>query len=59
MMDDFKDELPEEVWQAHLDLLRLNMTLHHPQIRVWLHSEDAVPALKEMLINAPGLGAIH
>jgi len=46
-------ELPEEALQAWVELLQLNLTLHQPKVEAWLHSEEADPILKELLINVP------
>ena len=58
-MDDKYLEIPAAVIQANEDLLRLNLELHHPEVAEWLHSEEAVTPLKEMLLNVPGHGSIH
>jgi len=58
-MEAFTTQVPEAVIQAYQRLVQLNLELHKPEVAQWLHSEDAEPALKEMLENVPCLGQIQ
>ena len=58
-MEAFTTQVPEAVIQAYQRLVQLNLELHKPEVEQWLHSEEAEPALKEMLVNVPCLGEIH
>lgn len=58
-MDEFYHEVPEAVLRANEELFRLNLELHDPEVAAWLHSAEAEPTLRELLLNAPGFGSIH
>jgi hypothetical protein len=58
-MEAFTPEVPEAAIQAYHRLVQLNLELHKPEVEKWLHSEEAEPALKEMLVNVPCLGQIQ
>ena len=45
--------------EAYQLLIHLNLELHKPEIRAWLHSEESAPELREMLENLPCLGETH
>jgi hypothetical protein len=58
-MEAYTPEVPEAAIQAYHRLVQLNLELHKPEVEKWLHSEEAEPALKEMLVNVPCLGQIQ
>lgn len=58
-MEQQSNEIPVTVIQAYQRLVQLNLELHKPEVEQWLHSEDAEPALREMLAHLPCLGQIH
>ncbi len=50
---------PAEVIQAWQQLLQLNLESHKPQVTDWLHSEDAEPVLRQLLVYVPCAGLVH
>ena len=44
---------------AYQQLMQLNLELYKTEVADWLHSEDAGPALKELLVNVPCAGHVH
>ena len=58
-MDATINQPPIEVIQAFQQLLLLNLESHKPQVTDWLHSEDAEPVLKRLLVHVPCVGRIH
>jgi hypothetical protein len=58
-MDAEAIELPEAVIQAYLRLVELNLGSWKPQVAAWLHSEEAEPSLKELLIMVPCSPTVH
>ncbi len=52
-------QTPTAVILAYQRLLQLNLESHKPEVADWLHSEDAEPVLKEMLVNVPCVGRVH
>jgi hypothetical protein len=58
-METNPNEPPAEVLQAWLQLMQLNLTSHQPKVEAWLHSEDADPVLKQLLVNVPCAGLTH
>jgi hypothetical protein len=50
---------PAEVIQAFYQPMELNLTSHQPKVEAWLHSEDANPVLKQLLINVPCARLMH
>ena len=44
---------------AYLDLISLNMRGWQPKVAEWLHSDAAVPTLRELLINVPCSPTVH
>ena len=55
----YSQQAQQAMLQAYQQLVQLNLTLHKPEVEQWLHSEDAEPALKELLENVPCFGHIH
>lgn len=53
------NQAPQAVILAYQRLVQLNLELYRPEVENWLHSEDAEPALKEILANVPCAGHIH
>jgi len=53
------NQVPQAVILAYQQLIQLNLELYKPEVANWLHSEEAEPALKEMLVNVPCAGNIH
>ena len=58
-METTSNEPPAEVLQAWIQLMQLNLTSHQPKVEAWLHSEDADPVLKQLLVNVPCAGLMH
>jgi hypothetical protein len=58
-MDTPDNQPPIEVIQAWQQLVMLNLESYKPQVTDWLHSEDAKPVLKQLLVNVPCAGRIH
>ena len=58
-MDLYSMQAQQAVLLAYRQLVQLNLTLHKPEVEAWLHSEEAEPALKDMLENVPCFGEIH
>jgi hypothetical protein len=52
-------QAPQAVILAYQQLIQLNLELYKPEVADWLHSEDAEPVLKEMLVHVPCAGNIH
>ncbi len=52
-------QTPEAVILAYQRLVQLNLELHKPEVKNWLHSKEAEPALTVMLANVPCIGHIH
>jgi hypothetical protein len=52
-------QAPEAVILAYQKLMQLNLELWKPAVADWLHSEDAGPVLKELLVNVPCVGHVH
>ena len=50
---------PEAAWLAYQQLWRLNLEAHKPAVAEWLHSEEALPALRELLVVVPCAGSVH
>lgn len=44
---------------AYQQLLQLNWQSWKPEVAEWLHSEDAEPALKELLVAVPCSATVH
>jgi hypothetical protein len=44
---------------AYQRLIELNFGLWKPEVADWLHSEDAKPVLKELLVYVPCSNTIH
>lgn len=40
-------------------MMQLNLTSHQPKVTEWLHSDDADPVLKQLLVNVPCAGPMH
>jgi len=55
-MEPTSNQLPVEVVNAWYQLMQLNLTSHQPKVTEWLHSEDADPVLKQLLVNVPCAG---
>jgi len=58
-MEAYTTQVPEAAMLAYQRLVQLNLELYKPEVTDWLHSEDAEPALKELLKNVPCLGHVH
>lgn len=58
-MDTTYHQPPIEVIQAWQQLLRLNLESYKPRVADWLHSEDAEPVLRQLLVYVPCAGRIH
>jgi hypothetical protein len=58
-MEPTSNQLPPEAVNAWYQLMQLNLTSHQPQFMEWLHSENADPVLKQLLVNVPCAGAVH
>ncbi len=52
-------QAPIAVILAYQRLFQLNLESYKPEVADWLHSEDAEPVLKEMLVNVPCAGSVH
>jgi hypothetical protein len=52
-------ELPDAAIHAYLRLMELNMASWKPQVAEWLHSEDAEPSLKQLLVMVPCSPTLH
>jgi len=44
---------------AYQRLLQLNWESWKPEVAEWLHSEDAEPVLKELLVAVPCSATVH
>jgi len=44
---------------AYQQLLKLNWDSWKPEVAEWLHSEDAEPVLKELLVAVPCPAVLH
>ena len=44
---------------AYQKLLQLNWQVWKPEVAAWLHSEDAEPVLKELLVAVPCSATLH
>jgi len=58
-MEQTSNQPPTEVINAWYQLMQLNLTSHQPKVMEWLHSEEADPVLKQLLVNVPCAGLIH
>jgi len=58
-MEPTSHQLPAEAVNAWYQLMQLNLTSHQPKVVEWLHSEDADPVLKQLLVHVPCAGAVH
>jgi hypothetical protein len=58
-METTNSQLPAEAIQAWYQLMQLNLTSHRPKVNEWLHSEDADPVLKQLLVYVPCAPSIH
>lgn len=58
-METTRQQLPAEALQAWYQLMQLNLTSHQPKVNEWLHSEDADPVLKQLLVNVPCVPLVH
>ena len=45
--------------QAYKQLMQLNWDAWKPEVAEWLHSEDAEPVLKDLLIAVPCSATVH
>ena len=45
--------------KAYEELVRLNLDAWKPEVAEWLHSEEAEPALKELLEAVPCSPVMH
>lgn len=52
-------EIPAASIGAYVRLLRLNLGGWQPQVDAWLHSDDAKPVLRELLIMVPCSPTLH
>jgi hypothetical protein len=52
-------DLPEAAIHAYLRLMELNMGSWKPKVAEWLHSEDAEPQLKQLLVMVPCSPTLH
>ena len=50
---------PDTAILAYQRLIELNFGLTKPGVADWLHSEDAAPVLKELLVFVPCSNTIH
>jgi len=50
---------PEDELEAWYQLMHLNLTSHQPKVEAWLHSEEADPVLRQLLVNVPCAGLTH
>jgi hypothetical protein len=53
------NQVTDEVLEAWYELMQLNLTSHQPKVTAWLHSEDADPVLKQLLVKVPCEGLMH
>jgi hypothetical protein len=44
---------------AYLNLIALNMRVWKPEVALWLHSDDAGPTLRDLLVNVPCSPTVH
>ena len=44
---------------AYQQLMQLNLESWRPEVAEWLHSEDAEPVLKDLLVAVPCPRTIH
>jgi len=44
---------------AYQQLMQLNLESWRPEVAEWLHSEDAEPVLKDLLVAVPCSRTIH
>jgi hypothetical protein len=51
--------IPAASVQAYLRLLELNLGAWKPDVENWLHSEEASPALRELLAFVPCSPTLH
>jgi len=49
----------EAAMVAYQRLLQLNWESWKPEVAEWLHSEDAEPVLKELLVAVPCSATVH
>jgi hypothetical protein len=52
-------ELNEAAVKAYLRLIALNLGSWKPQVAEWLHSEDAAPELRDLLVRVPCSPTVH
>ena len=52
-------EVPEQVLNAYLRLIELNLGSWKPQVAAWLHSPEAEAPLKELLAMVPCSPTLH
>ena len=50
---------PRLCFRLTRELIQLNMESWKPEVNEWLHSEDAEPVLKELLVIVPCSGTVH
>jgi len=50
---------PAAVVQAYLQLIQLNLSSWRPQVAEWLHSKEAEPSLRMLLLAVPCSPTIH
>ena len=58
-METTTNQAPQAVILAYQQLIKLNLELYKPEVADWLHSEEAEPVLKAMLVHVPCAGNIH
>lgn len=58
-MDITETDLPDAAVHAYLRLLELNLGSWKPTVAEWLHSEDAEPSLKQLLVLVPCSPTLH
>lgn len=52
-------EIPAVSVQAYIKLIELNLAAWKPDVENWLHSEEASPALRELLALVPCSPTLH
>ena len=54
-----ESDLPTASIEAYRQLMALNLQLYKPEVVDWLHSEEAEPALTQMLLYVPCSETLH
>ena len=50
---------PAAALLAYQQLMQLNLESWRPEVAEWLHSEEAEPVLKDLLVAVPCASTIH